>query len=266
MSQLLTEPGSVEEPEFIPVKSADRTLDVLEALSNGASSLAELAQRLHIPKSSLHSILRTLEHRGWVEADAARSTYSLGMNALLIGASYVDQDRTVLRTSDTMDRLAADTGETIHLARLELPDVVYLAKRESVHPLRMFSAIGRRLPAHATALGKAALAELPDDAIRALLPETLPGTTPHTITSREDLIAHLAEVRETGFAIDAEEAGIGMRCFAVTLPFQTPSKDAISCSVPLARLDAEKERSIIALLLEARDQLSRQVGSRRPVI
>lgn len=249
--------------DFTPVKSADRTLDVLEALSGGPASLAELAGRLGIPKSSLHSILRTLDHRGWVETDATRSTYALGMNALLIGASYVDQDPTVLRTSDIMDRLAADTGETVHLARLEAPDVVYLAKRESVHPLRMFSAIGRRLPAHATALGKAMLAQLPDESLRALLPATLAGTTEHTITSREVLIEHLAEVRETGWAIDAEEAGLGMRCFAVALPFQSPSKDAISCSVPLARLDAAKEREIIALLLDARDQLSRQFGGRR---
>lgn len=263
MTQLLTDSGSIEESDFVPVKSADRTLDVLEALAGGASSLAELAQRLGIPKSSLHSILRTLDHRGWVETDSARTSYSLGMNALLIGASYVDQDPTVLRTSDTMDRLAADTGETIHLARLELPDVVYLAKRESVHPLRMFSAIGRRLPAHATALGKIALAELSDDALRTLLPPTLSGTTEHTITSRDELISHLDEVRRAGYAVDAEEAGIGMRCFAVTLPFQSPSKDAISCSVPLARLDAEKEQEIIGLLLDARDRLSHQVGNRR---
>jgi len=263
LSEPLTETGGPEEHDFVPVKSADRTLDVLEALASGAASLAELANRLRIPKSSLHSILRTLDHRGWVDADASRSMYSLGMNALLIGSSYVDQDPTVFRTSDALDRLAMDTGETVHLARLELPDVVYLAKRESVHPLRMFSAIGRRLPAHATALGKVALAELPDDTVRRLLPERLPASTAHTITSREELIDHLADIRRQGYAIDAEEAGLGMRCFAVVLPFQSPAKDAISCSVPLARLDEEKERSIIELLLETRDQLSRQFGGRR---
>ena len=261
MSQPLS--GGADDHDFVPVKSADRTLDVLEALASGAASLAELSARLGIPKSSMHSILRTLEHRGWVESDSARSTYMLGMNALLIGSSCVDQDPTVLRTSDALDGLAAETGETVHLARLEVPDVVYLAKRESTHPLRMFSAIGRRLPAHATALGKAALAELPADTIRRILPERLPASTEHTITSREALIEHLAEVRRQGYAIDAEEAGLGMRCFAVVLPFQTPSKDAISCSVPIARLDDERERSIIELLLETRDQLSRQFGSRR---
>ncbi|WP_127793745.1 IclR family transcriptional regulator [Agromyces sp. LHK192] len=260
----MTEPiSAADEPDFVPVKSADRTLEILESLASGAAGLGELASRLRIPKSSLHSILRTLEHRGWVEADASRSTYRLGMSALLIGSSYVDQDPTVLRTSEVMDALAADTGETVHLARLEFPDVVYMAKRESVHPLRMFSAIGRRLPAHATALGKVTLAELPDAAVRKLVPETLPASTAHTITSRDALIDHLAHVREVGYAVDAEEAGIGMRCFAVALPFQHPSKDAISCSVPLARLDDEKERAIIDLLFEARDRLSRQFGGRR---
>lgn len=257
--------GSVttDDHEFMPVKSADRTLDVLEALASGTAGLAELSARLKIPKSSLHSILRTLTHRGWVDADATRTTYSLGMNALLIGSSYVDQDPTVFRTTEVLDRIAAQTSETVHLARLELPDVVYLAKRESTHPLRMFSAIGRRLPAHATALGKAMLAELPDDTIRRIMPEELPASTAYTITSREALIDHLAQVREQGYAVDAQEAGLGMRCFAVVLPFQSPGRDAISCSVPLARLDDEKEQSIIELLLNTREQLSHQFGGRR---
>lgn len=266
MTHAVIDADSRLDQDFVPVKSADRTLDVLEALASGAASLADLAQRLSIPKSSLHSILRTLDHRGWIETNAARSTYSLGLNALLIGSSYVDQDPTVTRTSDIMDRLAIDTGETIHLARLEATDVVYLAKRESVHPLRMFSAIGRRLPAHATALGKIVLAELSDDKVRASFPEKLASTTAHTITSRDALIEHLADVRRAGYAIDAEEAGLGMRCFAVALPFQSPAKDAISCSVPLARLNPQKEEEIITLLLAAREELSHQFGGRKLTI
>lgn len=248
------------------MKSADRTLDVLEALASGSASLADLAQRLSIPKSSLHSILRTLDRRGWIETNAAHSTYSLGLNALLIGSAYVDHDPVVTRTSNIMDRLAADTGETIHLARLEATDVVYLAKRESVHPLRMFSAIGRRLPAHVTALGKILLAELPDEQVRALLPEQLASITTHTITSRGALVEHLGEVRRAGYAIDAEEAGLGMRCFAVALPFQSTAKDAISCSVPIARLTPGREQEIIELLLAAREELSRQFGGRKLTI
>lgn len=251
------------ETAFVPVKSADRTLDVLEELASGRATLTDLAVRLHIPKSSLHSILRTLEGRGWVEIDSTRSVYGLGMSALLIGSSYVDRDLTVMRTSDIMDRLAADTGETIHLARIDGPSVTYMAKRESVHPLRMFSAIGRQLPAHATALGKALLAELPALRVQEILPADLAASTPHTITERDTLIEHLEEVRRSGFAVDDEEATVGLRCFAVALPFASPAKDAISCSVPIARLDRERERKIVSQLFEAREEVSRQFGTRR---
>ncbi|TFC01148.1 IclR family transcriptional regulator [Cryobacterium adonitolivorans] len=250
--------------EFSPVKSADRTLEVLEHLAaKGSSSLVEMSRTLDIPKSSLHSILRTLEHRGWAESDPTRSTYQLGINALLIGASYVDQDLIVTRTSESLDSLAAATGETIHLGRLEGTDVVYLAKRESRHPLRMFSAIGRRLPAHATGLGKALLAELDDERVLARLVDPLPAITERTITTKAELVARLATVRASGYAIDDEEACIGMRCFAVSLPFANPPKDAISCSVPFARLDEDREREIISLLLETKVQLARQFSGRR---
>ncbi len=266
--RMLDETDAADEAEngnsFTPVKSADRTLEVLEHLAaKGSVSLIDISRSLGIPKSSLHSLLRTLEYRGWAESDPSRSVYSLGMNALLTGASYVDQDLVVSRTSETLDTLAAATGETIHLGRLEGTDVVYMAKRESRHPLRMFSAIGRRLPAHATGLGKAMLAELENDRVLSIMVDPLPSITEHTITTKNELVKRLDVVRSSGYAIDDEEACIGLRCFAVALPFTSPSKDAISCSVPYARLDAEREKWIIELLLSTKDQLARQFSGRR---
>lgn len=260
---MLDEHEGLEAPttasDFAPVKSADRTLEVLEYLAaKGSVGLVEMSKMLGIPKSSLHSILRTLEHRGWAESDASRSTYRLGMNSLLTGASYVDQDLVVARTSDALDLIASTIGETVHLGRLEGNDVVYMAKRESRHPLRMFSAIGRRLPAHATGLGKALLAELDDDRILASMVNPLVSITEHTIVSKEELVKRLDVVRTAGYAIDDEEACIGMRCFAVALPFASPSKDAISCSVPFARLDDAREAEIIELLLSTKAKLASQ--------
>lgn len=250
--------------DFTPVKSADRTLEVLEHLAaKGSVSLGDMSRTLKIPKSSLHSLLRTLEYRGWAESDSTRSVYRLGMNALLTGASYVDQDLVVSRTSESLDTLAAATGETIHLGRLEGTDVVYMAKRESRHPLRMFSAIGRRLPAHATGLGKAMLAELDDDRVLSMMVDPLQRITEHTITTTGELVKRLDVVRSTGYAIDDEEAALGLRCFAVALPFTSPSKDAISCSVPYARLDPEREQEIIDLLLDTKNHLARQFSGRR---
>jgi DNA-binding IclR family transcriptional regulator len=233
---------------FQPVKSADRTLDVLEALAGTPArrSLGDLTRALGIPKSSLHGLLRTMVRRGWVEADETGTRFRLGLRAVQVGASYVDGDDAVARYARVLDELAGQFGETVHLGRLFGGDVTYLAKRESVHPLRLYSAIGRRLPAHATALGKALLARHGDAAVDDLLTWPLAALTPNTITDRAVLFAELASIRTRNWAADREENTVGISCFAVALGLS----DAISVSIPTARLDAGMEARVISALLD----------------
>jgi len=252
---------TVESDSFQPVKSADRTLDVLEALADARApkGLGELARDLRIPKSSLHGILRTLVQRGWVEADETGNRFSLGLKALRVGAAYVDRDDTVTRAQPVLDWISKELGEAVHLGRLDGSDVVYLAKRESVHPLRLYSAIGRRLPAHATALGKALLATHPRDEVEALLPDELVALTHNTITDRHVLLAELEQSRRVGYATDNEENSEGIRCFAVAVSpnLPGPATDAISVSIPTFRLTDEVVSRATALLLEVNDRLLR---------
>lgn len=242
---------------FQPVKSADRTLAVLEALARapGRRGLGELARELAIPKSSLHGILHTMTRRGWVEADPDGGRFGLGVRALQVGAAYVDADDTVSLLHDALDGLAAEFGETVHLGRLDGADVVYLAKRESTHPLRLFSAIGRRLPAHATALGKALLAERTAREVDARLGWPLPALTAHTVTDRAALHAELAGVRERGYAVDHEENTDGIVCFAAAVPLRSPAVDAISLSVPASRVDTATGAAMAAALRRVADRL-----------
>ncbi|MEV4625853.1 IclR family transcriptional regulator [Micromonospora sp. NPDC049523] len=235
---------------FQPVKSAGRTLDVLEALADGAGprSLGELARALAIPKSSLHGILRTMIQRGWVEADPTGTRFGLGVRALQVGAAYLETDTVTGLLSGVLDQLATQFGETVHLGRLDGPHVVYLAKRESVHPLRLYSAIGRHLPAHATALGKVLLAERPDEAVDRLLHWPLTALTARTITDPGALHEELATIRSRGYAMDREENTEGIVCFAMAVPLQAPATDAISLSVPASRLDDTSEARIVAAL------------------
>ncbi|BDZ48864.1 hypothetical protein GCM10025867_11050 [Frondihabitans sucicola] len=153
------------------VKSSVRTLEILETLSrsNEKRSVATLSRELSIPKSSLHGLLRTMESMGWLETDGTGTLFGLGLRALVLGNAYIESDDVVGMAQPVLDSLAEFTGETVHLGRLDGSDVVYLAKRESRHTLRLFSAVGRRLPAHATALGKAILARLPDEDVDARL-------------------------------------------------------------------------------------------------
>jgi DNA-binding IclR family transcriptional regulator len=243
--------------EFKPVKSAARVLEVLEVLAtDGPLTLRDLATHLQVPKSSMHALLRTMQWRGWLETDATGTLYGLGVRSLLAGSAYVDSDAVVRQTAPVLDQLAAQTGETVHLGRLEGGDVVYLAKRESTHPLRLFSSVGRRLPAHSVALGKALLAEMAPEQALACLPQELQPSTSRTITDRGRLLEDLEQVRRVGYAVDDEESAADLRCFGVALRQRSATRDAISISVPLVRLGDGRQQEIVELLLRARALLS----------
>jgi DNA-binding IclR family transcriptional regulator len=248
--------------DFRPVKSAYRALDVLEAIAAiGPSSISELSRRLGIPKSSLHGLIHTLTDRGWVTLDASGVRYRLGLRALQVGTRFVDEDETVSQVAPSLDRLATLTGETVQHARLDRDQVVYLAKRDSAHPVRLISAVGSRLPAHATALGKALLAARDDAEVHSLLRPPLTALTARTLTDPDVLSANLRDTRARGYAVDEGEAAEGLRCFAVVVPAGggrgagAAPTDAISVSVPAFRLDEDREQRLVTALLDEQAHL-----------
>ncbi|ASO20982.1 Transcriptional regulator KdgR [Actinoalloteichus hoggarensis] len=247
-----------------PVKSADRVLAILECLAeHGELTLGELRTRLDIPKSSLHALLHTLLDRRWIDQDGSRTRFSLGVRALQIGTAYVDADPVTARCQEALDEIARRTGEAVHLGRLDGADVVYLAKRESVHPLRLFSAIGRRLPAHATALGKAMLACLPPEDVRRIVGPRLEALTAATRTDVDTLLAELSQAAERGWASEYEENEPGVSCVAVPLRLGQASLDAISVTAPSARWNETTTPRILAALTSVRDELERFASPRR---
>ncbi|RAJ70046.1 IclR family transcriptional regulator [Streptomyces sp. Amel2xB2] len=239
------------------VKSASRTVDLLEVLAargDRPARLRELAEELEVPRSSMYALLQTLVERGWVRTDATGSLYGIGIRALLTGTSYLDGDPRVRAARPYLAEASQTLGETIHLARLDRADVVYLATRESHEYPRTLSRVGRRLPAHVGALGKALLAERPDAQL--LLPEDpLRALTPNSHTTRASLLADLARVRERGYAVDREEGVVGIAGFGFALRDETPAVDAVSCSVPVGRLTEEHERRIVAVMRDVRERI-----------
>nr|WP_030882674.1 IclR family transcriptional regulator [Streptomyces sp. NRRL B-24051] len=239
------------------VKSASRTVALLELLASRGdrpARLDELAEELGVPRSSMYQLLRTLVDCGWVRTDTTGSLYGIGIRALHTGTSYLDSDPHVRAARPYLDEASDALGETIHLARLDGSNVVYLATRESHEYLRTISRVGRRIPAHAGALGKALLSERPDD--RLPLPEgPLTPRTENTHTERATLLADLAGVRERGYSIDREETVTGIAGFGFALRYDTPAVDAISCSVPVARLGEEHERRVVAVMREIRTKI-----------
>ncbi|MFI9171161.1 IclR family transcriptional regulator [Streptomyces lincolnensis] len=246
----MSDTGGVRE-----VKSAARTVELLELLAargDRPARLQELADQLGVPRSSMYALLQTLIARGWVRTDITGSLYGIGLHALLTGTSYLDSDPRVRVVRPYLDEASQALGETIHMGRLDGRNVAYLATRESHEYLRTISRVGRRLPAHVGALGKALLAERDDTD----LPEgSYEALTPHSHTSRASLLADLAEVRSRGYSIDREEGVLGIVGFGFVLRYDSPATDAISCSVPRARLTPEHEAQIITVMREIRSKI-----------
>lgn len=248
------------------VKSSLRTLQILELLSAPVSELSvtEVARDLGIPKSSAHGLLQTMVARGWLKVDASGAKYSLGIRAVVVCSSYLEQDLVVETSKEVLDELAAVTGEAVHLGRLDGEDVVYLAKRESRHGLRLYSVVGRRLPAHATALGKVLLASLPDSDVKSRLPARLMPLTDNTITSQRELLDELDAIRHRGYAVDNGESDEGVDCLAIALTAPAAALSAISCSFPKARMSTEGVSAILTALrasTHAVDELLRYARS-----
>ncbi|MEV6640682.1 IclR family transcriptional regulator [Amycolatopsis sp. NPDC051371] len=239
------------------VKSAARTVALLELLAargDRPARLDELATELGVPRSSMYQLLQTLVDCRWVRTDVTGSLYGIGIRALLAGTSYLDTDRRVRVIRPYLDEASDALGETIHLARFDDPDVVYLATRESHEYVRTISRVGRRVPAHAGALGKALLAER-SNAELSLPAEPFTALTDNTHTDRASLLADLEQVRERGYSIEHEETVPGIAGFGFALRYDAPAIDAISCSVPLARLTVDHESRIVSVMREVQSKI-----------
>ncbi|MBF6060373.1 IclR family transcriptional regulator [Nocardia terpenica] len=250
-----------DEASATGVKSARRAIALLEVFAANRSwlSLAEMHAATGFPRSSLHGLLRTLRAAEWIECDETGTRFRLGVRALICGTAYLDRDPAVPFATAVLERLRDDTGFTAHYARLSGTEVVYLETRESRRSDHLISRVGRTLPAHATALGKALLAELADPELADLLPPRLAALTAHTRTDRDTLYAELGVVRERGYATEREEGTAGVACAAAAVPYRIPATDAVSCSMPMDRVTEGEQHRIGAVLRDAAAELARQL-------
>ncbi|MEU3350932.1 IclR family transcriptional regulator [Streptomyces sp. NPDC037389] len=237
------------------VQSLERAFDLLERMADagGEVGLSELSTSSGLPLPTIHRLMRTLVACGYVRQQPNRR-YALGPRLIRLGESSSRLLGTWARPH--LARLVDETGETANMALLDGDEVVYVAQVPSRHSMRMFTEVGRRVLPHSTGVGKALLAQAPDDEVRALLARTgMPAATEKTITSPEDFLKELARVRESGFAMDDNEQEIGVRCLAVQVP-DSPTSAAISISGPAGRVTEAATERIVPLLREVAAELS----------
>src|SRR5690606_11699846 len=144
-----------------PVEAVDRALLVLEALADAGPAglgLAELAARLDVHKTTVHRALAALRFRDFVAQDPTTGLYVLGGAAAGLGESFFGEENLPALLHPALVALCAQTAELVHLGVLSGAQVVYVDKVEPERAVRVWSAVGRRMPAVTTALGRALLA------------------------------------------------------------------------------------------------------------
>jgi DNA-binding IclR family transcriptional regulator len=246
------------------VRAIERALDVLLCFSQAEPvlSLTQIAERLDMPKSTIHRYLATLEAARFVRRDEATGSYHLGYRFIEM-ASLVLQDADLERWAQPhLERLSAECGETVDLAVLDGEQVVYLQVIESSHRVKIAAAVGQRLPAFCTASGKAFLAYMPDDQVDRILRQGMPRYTDKTRVSPVDLYQDLHVTRERGFAISEQEYEREINAVAA------PILDANGCPVaviaiagPAYRLSRERMLELGLSIRAATDAIAREVGS-----
>jgi IclR family transcriptional regulator, KDG regulon repressor len=262
--------GRMSEPaESGAVKSALRVLQIIELLTQHDSGLTfiELRERLGLPKSSMHALLRTMRERGHLAFDEAERRYRLGVRYWEAGQAFMRGTDLTRLAKPYLEAISQLLGETVQLAILDGLDNVYIAKVDSDQPLRLVSHVGSRLPAHATGLGKVLLAYLDEAELqRRLKRAKLARFTDRTIADKAELIEHLTEVRARGSAFDHGEYTPGVFCTAVPVrDHRDAVVAAMSCSVPEVRVSGEIVERMLDVLLSQARALSEALGSHGPV-
>lgn len=245
------------------IQSVDRALFLLETIAEagGEATLTELATRTGLNISTCHHLLATLIQRGFAAKVPGRRLYALGARIMTLGHAclQVDLPRRAQPYIETINRV---TGETVHLAALQGDNVVTLAVREARHAVRVETGkVGKVEAPHATSVGKAILAWLPEDEMRRILAGGMKRYTEKTITDFAALLESLRVVRRNGVALDREEFLPGVVCVGAAIRDQAGTViGAISASTPAMRATDEHIALMSDEIVAATRALSAEYG------
>ncbi|HKT10569.1 MAG TPA: IclR family transcriptional regulator [Terriglobia bacterium] len=249
-------------PVTASVSSVDRALTFLETLakSNRGMTLADIARKLRLPKSSAHCILLTLERRGYIYRVPSTHRYLFGMRLLNLAQEALGRLELRARASGPLRRLLEQTQMTVHMAIYEDGEAVLVEKLEPLTAVKMASHIGRRLDLHCTGVGKALLAYLPDDEINRLRVSRIWARhNENTIVFNNKLQAELEHIRKVGYSFDNEEDEIGFRCVGAPI-FENDRTviAAISVAGTTAQITGATLDSLARIVKDAADEISQR--------
>jgi IclR family transcriptional regulator, KDG regulon repressor len=250
----------MEKKYWVPaIERIDNIVDII-AHHPAKYRLIDISNELDINKSSIFSLLNTLETLNWVKKEKD-GTYSLGTRLGMLAPFYFKQfdfiDTFNLTALPTLERL----DETLQLSILDGTEIVYLAKKEGSSPVSISTNPGMRYPAHATAMGKVQLARYTYEEFKGLYPEdSLKPKTQYTVRNLEELWEQIVSVKENGFFIEYQEAVENFYCVAAPIiNYEKRMIASVSATVPISKW-AEKKDNAQAEIIELAREISLRAG------
>ncbi|GAA2073918.1 IclR family transcriptional regulator [Streptomyces albiaxialis] len=243
-----------------PVESIDNAARILLMLVEKPSlRVSDVSAELGVARSTAHRMLTTLQARDLLRQDVQTKGYGPGpalarLGIAVMGAvSLRDEARLLL------EKLVEDTSETAHLLVLEGTETVFIEGVESQQVIRAGLRTGQRGPAHASAAGKALLAELPPEELRRRYPGArLRGGTERAVSTRRALEAELEKVRETGYATNLEESEQDLCAVAATIR----NRQGVACGALSVSGPARRAGAKLAQLGDAVTKAATELGTR----
>lgn len=247
-------PESGQEPPAYPIASVNNALRLLLLFREQPRlRLTDACKYLGVAHSTAHRLLAMLAYHGFVRQEPGSRAYVAGPALIEVGLAVLGALNVRDQARPTMETLAAELGETVHLGVLDGIHVRYLEAVESERALRVSARTGSLIPAHCTSLGKALLASEGEARVSALYPassEPFPALTGKSVTTASELAAELERVRARGYAVNLGESEEGVGSVAIAFRDFSGRAAALAVAAPMSRLDKTRVAEIGALLIE----------------
>lgn len=246
-----------------------KAISVLDIVASACEPMrfTDILEKSDQPRGTLHRQLTNLVEEGLLSINRDQS-YSLGLRLLKFASRAWAGNQFRHVAEPHLKRLHGVTGETVHLGILHGTEVIYLDKIESEQAIRTYSQIGNASPVYCTGVGKAALASLPDAQLDDIIKRIrFHRYTENTITSRQELLAQIKQIRDCGNAYDHEEHEVGIRCVAAPVHSSDGTMAAgISVTGPSYRVSTDDLAEWSGLVRETAaaimDDLQNRLGPR----
>ncbi|WP_271601589.1 IclR family transcriptional regulator [Bradyrhizobium sp. CCBAU 45384] len=245
------------------VKSLFKMLEVLEAFSSTDPELSvvEIARRTSLPRTTVHRIVDSLRSVGFLEQDASRDRYRLGIKLFELGGSALTNLPLYREAPPFVDTLAKLSGEDVHLCIFDGAQMVFVNRRNQIARPHNTVITMEASPCHSTGVGKAALAFQSEAVIERVIRAGLARFTPNTIVEPKRLKTELAAIRTRGYSIDDCEHEPELRCVGAPIRNSTGRVfAAISVSGPTRRVTPERVPELARAVMTHAELLSIRLG------